>query len=53
MVGLKGLLVRLHVCSYAMIEAKRAMGRPKDLQTVLELAVIRAKRGRDEFDPLG
>lgn len=28
----------------AMIQAKRAMGRPKDLQTVLELEVIRAKR---------
>jgi hypothetical protein len=28
----------------AIIQAKRAMGRPKDLQTVLELEAIRAKR---------
>ena len=37
----------------AMIEAKRAMGRPKDMQTVLELEVIRAKRDQDQVDPLG
>ena len=28
----------------AMIQAKRAMGRPKDLQTVIELEAIRAKQ---------
>ena len=41
---LAGIEIRI-LSLEAMIAAKRAMGRPKDLQTVLELEVIRAKRG--------
>ncbi len=43
-IRISGLEIRILTLD-ALIEAKRAMGRPRDLQAVLELQALRQKRG--------
>lgn len=43
-INISGLKIRTLTLD-ALIEAKRAMGRPRDLQTVLELQALRQKKG--------